>query len=63
MRCANSARQRPVNDLTPLQPIVSSSPLTTRYISGLNIGLMRFRPVNGPFNGCANFQDVPLSAF
>ena len=44
-RCANSARQRPVKDLTPLQPIVSSSPLTARYILGLNIGPMRFRPV------------------
>ena len=57
-RCANSACQRPVKDLTPLQPIVSSSPLTGRYIFGLNIGPMRFRLVNGPFSGWANFHDV-----
>ena len=63
MRCANSARQRAIKDLTPLQPIVSSSPLTTRYISGLSIGPMRFRPINVPSNGWANFQDVHLSAF
>ena len=62
-RCANSARQRPVKDLTPLQPIVSSSPLTACYIFGLNIGQMWFRPVNSPFKGWANFQDVHLSAF
>ena len=48
-RYANSARQRPVNNLTPLQPIISSSPLVARYIFGLNIGPMWFRPVNGPF--------------